>query len=70
MEFLCKACHDLVSVYSGAPQPSPTSLEAAVKIVDWSGKIVRTLPEVMVVSRDSRDSRERTNEQASDGVIE
>ena len=53
MEFLCKACNDLVSLSSGSGSPSVSLVgaEAAVKLVLWSAKLIRTLPEVVVVSK-------------------
>ena len=45
VEFLCKACDEFVST-------SPMSVvgtETAVKLVHWSTKLVRTIPEVVVV---------------------
>ena len=47
VEFLCKTCHNLVSTF---PLVSLVSVEAAVKLVHWSTKLVRTLPEMVVVS--------------------
>ena len=48
MEYLCKACDDLVS---GSTVVSFVSAEAAVKLVHWSTKLVRSIPEIVVVSQ-------------------
>ena len=36
---------------SGSPSVSLVGAEAAVKLVLWSAKLIRTLPEVVVVSK-------------------
>ena len=48
VEFLCKACDDLIS---GSLVVSPVSAEAAVKLVHWCAKLVRSIPEIVVVSQ-------------------
>ena len=56
VEYLCKACHDIVT---GSTVVSFVSAEAAVKLVHWSTKLVRSIPEIVVVSKQT--NRKHTN---------